>query len=204
MTQLAVQQRTATYIASRRPWWQQHWRVFAGIFTAAALFTLVTMLPIYVPELVRFSRAGYLVAVIVAALVGGRWTAWLAVPAAALLADYYVTAPLHTISLLWDPDDITFLAVTALVAALAVVAARSITRSPASRDEDLVQVVDRVLRAHTNTRTWAAVYSTEDGGEYAIWCPGQATEGAAQQLADGVHGLSCSGCERCTRSDVVV
>jgi len=190
MTLLAAKERS-TSVTSRRAWRQQ---VIAGILVAAALLTLVTMLPLYLPELVLFRRAGYLVAVIVAALVGGRWTAWLAAPAAALLADYYITAPLHTISLLRDPADMTFFAVIALVAALAVVAARNLAR-PAV---DVTQAVDNALREHVNAEYWCAMYRRpgQEREQFALWKPGQPCEMTAQLFADAAHGLPCD-CDNC-------
>lgn len=178
-------------------------RIVAGLLTAAALLTLVTLLHIHVPGASQFSRAGYLGAVIAAALVGGRFTAWLAVPAAALLADYYVTDPLHAFTLPWNPHSIVFLIVTAVVAALAVVASRSITRTPA-RDVTapvmtVTEAVDEVFRVHAHARSWAAVYKTDDDGTTRlVAAPAQADDVTARQLAAGAHGALCKGhCERC-------
>lgn len=47
------------------------------------------------------------------------------------------------------------------------------------------------------TQGWTAVIVDPDGHPHVYACPGQAPNITAQQLADGLHTLTCPGCGRC-------
>ncbi|MFF3128614.1 DUF4118 domain-containing protein [Streptomyces sp. NPDC057908] len=104
----------------------------------------------------------YLLAVVVVALVGGLYPALFAAIAAALLADYYFTAPMHSLAI-ERPDEITalvvFIATAALVGTAAGTAAqrtyqavratseaRALSRLAAAmmRGQDLTALVEQI------------------------------------------------------------
>jgi len=102
---------------------------------------------------------------------------------------------------LWDnvlhTASVFFLAaVFGISVTLAVMAGGSVQRVQ-SRGRDVIAAVDAALHIAAGARHWAAVYTAADGEEYEIHAPDQDPLIAAQQLADGVHGLTCGGCERC-------
>ncbi|MCK7622203.1 DUF4118 domain-containing protein [Streptomyces sp. RS10V-4] len=72
--------------------------------------------------------AAYLLLVVVVALAGGVWPALLVAVAAALLADYYFTAPLHSLGMA-RPEEIVALAVFVTTAVLVGTAAGTAARA---------------------------------------------------------------------------
>lgn len=176
-------------------------RLLAGLFTATVLLAGVTAILLAVKGESRFADLSLLLGVIgVTAAVGGFYAAGPAVLAAALVADYYFTEPVYQINPLIF-DYALFVAAGAVISVTVTLAARYVGETRAAVRGDVVDAVDRALRATVPARHWAAVYTTHDQEEYTIWAPGQAPGLAAQQLADGVHGLSCPSCDRC-RLDV--
>ncbi|MFD4945207.1 DUF4118 domain-containing protein [Streptomyces sp. NPDC058239] len=104
-------------------------RYWAALVGAVVLLPVLTVLLTALRGNLGFSSdlVIYLLAVVVVALVGGLYPALFAAVAAALLADYYFAAPVHSL-VMERPDEITalvvFLAAAALVGRAAGVAAQ--------------------------------------------------------------------------------
>ena len=95
-----------------------------------------------------------------------------------------------------ERDSALFLILAAAASALTVLAARGRQREQRGI-ATITDAVDHAFGTHSHTHTWSAVYE-QDGDEYVICAPGQPETVTAQQLADGVHGLTCPGCDRCS------
>lgn len=199
MTLLAIRDRLSDAVSSRQLW-PPSWRLAAGIVTATTLLSLVTIM-IHADGLSRFGKPAYLAAVIVAALIGGRWVAWLTVPAATLLMDYYLTEPIYVITP-WRVDTLVFIVLASVVAALAVIASRRAGRHEAEPSSDVINVttaMDAAFRRYADAKTWAAVYCTRDDEQFALWPPHQDCDITAQQLAAGLRKLN----DEASRASVV-
>lgn len=170
-------------------------KTLLGIVGAGAALTLLTAALRTLPHgLSMLSQTlCYLIVVAIIAAVGNLWAAGFAALAATLLVDYFVTPPQFEIAP--GPDNLVFLATAIAISALAAACSTGIRRRSARAD--VTAVVDAALKEVVGARQWAAVYTTTDGEEYAIHAPHVDPLIAAGQLADGVHGLTCPGCDRC-------
>jgi two-component system sensor histidine kinase KdpD len=140
---------------------RRYWAALAG---AVMLLPVLTLLLTALRDRLGLSSdlVIYLLAVVVVALVGGLYPALFAAVAGALLADYYFTAPVHSLAM-ERPDEITalvvFIATAALVGTAAGTAAqrthqavratseaRALSRLAAAmmRGQDLTALVEQI------------------------------------------------------------
>jgi hypothetical protein len=165
----------------------------AGILSAAAVLIPLTLLFTHISVHRASVVLFYLLAVALTARIGGVYAATAAALAATVIVDYWFTVPRGVINPL-DLDVIVFAAGAIGTIALTLHATRTATRTVPG---DVTAAVDEVLRARAGAWSWSAVYATTTGDSYAIHAPHQGPAESAQQLADGVHGLTCQGCDRC-------
>ncbi len=168
-----------------------------GIVTAAALLSGATLLLTGPFHLHRSSDVlVYLLIVGVTAWIGSVYAAAAGALGAALLVDYYFTPPLFSVNPL-NPEMVVFFAAAFAASALSAFASH-LRRSCAAPDPvDVAATADACFYGATGSRRWSAVYQAPDGRLYAIHGTALDDQEAAQQLADGVHGLTCPGCDRC-------
>lgn len=168
-----------------------------GIITAVSLLCTTTLLLTGPLHLHRSAEVVvYLAVLVITTWIGSVYAAAGAVIAATLVVDYFFTAPLHVFTPL-QPDMVTFTAAAIGASVLARLASSRRGRCPTPEPVDVAAATDAEFHRVVGSHRWSAVYQTPSGELYAIHGAALDDQEAAQQLADGVHGLTCPGCERC-------
>jgi two-component system, OmpR family, sensor histidine kinase KdpD len=163
--------------------------ILSAVGVLIPLTLLFTHISVHRASVVLF----YLLVVALTTKIGGLYAAVTAALTATVIVDYWFTVPRGVINPL-DLDVIVFAAGAIGTIALTLHTTGNI---PRNTPEDVTAAVDEALRVSAGAWSWSAVYATATGESYAIHAPHQGPAESAQQLADGVHGLTCQGCDRC-------